>query len=136
MWSCSSCIRHRKTRYVCICASLHPRKYKVTINFPTRVCLPGERILSLYVTTVLPYIKQVDSSSHRLTLFLFTQPSCTRTDQIEKYTIYPYVHSFSNVPNRQAMLRAIRIPDVLPSDLPSGANFSLVAGAYKHISLV
>lgn len=30
------------------------------------------------------------------------------------------------------MLRAVSIPDVLPSDLPTGANFSLVAGMFVH----
>jgi carnosine N-methyltransferase len=51
-----------------------------------------------------------------------------RTEQVEKHTIYPYVHSFSNIPDREAMLRPIKIPDVLPSDLPRTAEFSLVAG--------
>jgi len=48
------------------------------------------------------------------------------------HTIYPYVHSFSNVPNRASMLRAISIPDILP-DLPAGSNFSLVAGDFEEI---
>jgi len=51
-----------------------------------------------------------------------------RTDEIGKHKLYPYVHSFSNVPTRQAMLHPVHIPDVLPSALPSGSNFSLVAG--------
>jgi hypothetical protein len=57
-------------------------------------------------------------------------PSPGRTDEINKHTFYPYVHSFSNVPNKQSILRAISIPDVLPSDLPRGSNFSLVAGMF------
>lgn len=51
-----------------------------------------------------------------------------RTDAIGQYTIYPYVHSFSNLPDREAMLRPVKIPDVLPSALPAGSSFSLVAG--------
>ena len=51
-----------------------------------------------------------------------------RTDAANKYTIYPYVHSFSNIPNTDALLRAITIPAVLPTSLPSGVDFSLVAG--------
>ncbi len=31
------------------------------------------------------------------------------------------------------MLRAISIPDVLPSDLPPGSDFSLVAGDFEEI---
>ncbi|CCM01993.1 uncharacterized protein FIBRA_04067 [Fibroporia radiculosa] len=56
-----------------------------------------------------------------------------RTDEIESHTLYPYVHSFSNLPNNTAMLRPIRIPDVLPSSLPPGSNFSLVAGDFEEI---
>lgn len=52
----------------------------------------------------------------------------TRTDAVNQHTIYPYVHSFSNLPNNAAMLRPITIPDVMPSSLPQGSNFSLVAG--------
>jgi hypothetical protein len=52
----------------------------------------------------------------------------TRTDEIKKHKLYPYVHSFSNVPTRKAMLHPVYIPDVLPSALPPGSNFSLVAG--------
>ena len=52
----------------------------------------------------------------------------TRTDAVSQHTIYPYVHSFSNLPNNAAMLRPITVPDVMPSSLPQGSNFSLVAG--------
>jgi len=47
--------------------------------------------------------------------------------------IYPYIHSFSNVASRQAMLRSVSIPDVLPSAIPSGSDFSLVAGDFEEI---
>jgi carnosine N-methyltransferase len=50
-----------------------------------------------------------------------------------QHTIYPYVHSLSNVPNRAAMLKRVQIPDVLPSDLPAGSNFSLVAGDFEEV---
>jgi carnosine N-methyltransferase len=64
-------------------------------------------------------------------------PKRCRTDQIEKHTIYPYIHSFSNVLNHDAMLRPIKIPDVLPSDIPKTANFSLVAGeSYPHFGAI
>jgi len=63
-----------------------------------------------------------------LLLFLFHNSLLKRTDEIGKHTIYPYVHSFSNVPSRQAMLSPVSIPDVLPCDIPPTSNFSLVAG--------
>ncbi|KAG6807722.1 hypothetical protein H0H93_001171, partial [Arthromyces matolae] len=40
---------------------------------------------------------------------------------------------FSNVLCRQAMLQRITIPDVVPSDLPPGSKFSLVAGDFEEI---
>ncbi|KAG6899553.1 hypothetical protein C0993_009261 [Termitomyces sp. T159_Od127] len=56
-----------------------------------------------------------------------------RTDSINKYTVYPYVHSFSNVNSRQTILQPISIPDVLPTALPPGSDFSLVAGDFEEI---
>jgi len=56
-----------------------------------------------------------------------------RTRFINQYTIYPYIHSFSNIPNDNALLRPVSIPDVLPSDLPPISNFSLVAGDFEEI---
>jgi carnosine N-methyltransferase len=52
---------------------------------------------------------------------------------MHQHTIYPYVHSLSNLPNRAAMLKRVQIPDVLPSDLPPGSNFSLVAGDFEEV---
>lgn len=52
---------------------------------------------------------------------------------VNQHTIYPYVHSFSNLPNNAAMLRPITIPDIMPSSLPQGSNFSLVAGDFEEI---
>ena len=31
------------------------------------------------------------------------------------------------------MLKRVQIPDVLPSDLPTGSNFSLVAGDFEEV---
>ncbi|KAF7335718.1 N2227-domain-containing protein [Mycena venus] len=56
-----------------------------------------------------------------------------RTSEINAHTIYPYVHSFSNVTSNETTMRPITIPDVLPSDLPDGVNFSLVAGDFEEI---
>jgi carnosine N-methyltransferase len=52
---------------------------------------------------------------------------------MHQHTIYPYVHTLSNVRNRAAMLKRVQIPDVLPSDLPQGSNFSLVAGDFEEV---
>lgn len=51
-----------------------------------------------------------------------------RTLVANEHTFYPYVNTFSNMPDRPAMLRAVTIPDVAPASLPPDANFSLIAG--------
>jgi len=56
-----------------------------------------------------------------------------RTTQINQHTIYPYIHSFSNMRSSDTLLREIKIPDALPTDLPKGPTFSLVAGDFEEI---
>ncbi|KAG7096073.1 hypothetical protein E1B28_006753 [Marasmius oreades] len=55
-----------------------------------------------------------------------------KTTQAKSHTIYPYIQTFSNVQNRETLLRAISIPDVVPS-LPRNSDFSLVAGDFEEI---
>lgn len=59
-----------------------------------------------------------------------------RTTQIHQHTFYPHVHSLSNIPNKEAVLRPISIPDALPSAIPRTVNFSLVAGKLSKASFV
>ncbi|ELU42925.1 N2227-like domain-containing protein [Rhizoctonia solani AG-1 IA] len=50
-----------------------------------------------------------------------------------EHTIHPFIHSISNTVSARSLLRAVQVPDVLPSDLPPGSNFSLVAGDFEEI---
>lgn len=52
---------------------------------------------------------------------------------MHQHTIYPYIYTLSNVPDRAALLKRVQIPDVLPSDLPPSSNFSLVAGDFEGV---
>jgi hypothetical protein len=61
--------------------------------------------------------------------------SSNSTDQVHKYTIYPYIHSFSNAPDHASILRPITVPDILPSSLPAGSDFSLIAGDSLQVTL-
>ncbi|KAI9097376.1 N2227-domain-containing protein [Phlyctochytrium arcticum] len=47
--------------------------------------------------------------------------------------IYPWIHTFSNSHNNDSILRAVKIPDVVPGDLPSTADFSMVAGDFCEV---
>ncbi|RDB17307.1 Carnosine N-methyltransferase [Hypsizygus marmoreus] len=97
-----------------------------------RVLVPGAGLGRLaYDIAKMGFACQGNEFSHYMLLASYF--ILNRTDSIGKHTFYPYVHSFSNVPSRSAMLRAVSIPDVLPSDLPSGSNFSLVAGDFEEI---
>ncbi|KAF9001139.1 N2227-like protein-domain-containing protein [Cyathus striatus] len=97
-----------------------------------RVLVPGAGLGRLaYDIALLGFACQGNEFSHYMLLASYFV--LNRTEEINKYTIYPYVHSFSNSPNKHAMLHPITIPDVLPSDLPAGSDFSLVAGDFEEI---
>ncbi|KAH9251625.1 hypothetical protein BASA81_010466 [Batrachochytrium salamandrivorans] len=54
--------------------------------------------------------------------------------QVNEYTIYPWIHSFSNVATSANQLQAIQIPDVLVSEhVPPTASFSMAAGDFIEI---
>ncbi|KAI9306576.1 N2227-domain-containing protein [Cunninghamella echinulata] len=51
-----------------------------------------------------------------------------------KYKIYPFVHSFSNLPTAQSQLKPISIPDIVPGqDLNPHVDFSMVAGDFLEV---
>ena len=67
----------------------------------------------------------------RNAIYVYETPS---TKRINEHTIYPHVHTLSCIPNRDALLRPITIPDVFPSDIPREVDFSYVAGErHKHM---
>ncbi|PCH37437.1 N2227-domain-containing protein [Wolfiporia cocos MD-104 SS10] len=97
-----------------------------------RVLVPGAGLGRLaWDVAKLGFACQGNEFSHYMLLSSYF--ILNRTDEIGKHTIYPYVHSFSNLPSNTAMLRPITVPDVLPSSLPPGSNFSLVAGDFEEI---
>ncbi|PPQ65915.1 hypothetical protein CVT24_011248 [Panaeolus cyanescens] len=97
-----------------------------------RVLVPGAGLGRLaYDVAKLGFTCQGNEFSHYM--LLASHFILNRTDKIKEHIIYPYVHSFSNAPNKQSILQAIAIPDVLPSDLPPRSNFSLVAGDFEEV---
>ncbi|KAJ3858737.1 N2227-domain-containing protein [Lentinula novae-zelandiae] len=96
-----------------------------------RVLVPGAGLGRLaYDIASLGFACQGNEFSHYMLLASFL--ILNKTERPNMHTIYPYVHSFSNVPDRTSMLRPIKIPDVEPT-LPSGSVFSLVAGDFEEI---
>jgi carnosine N-methyltransferase len=97
-----------------------------------RVLVPGAGLGRLaYDVATLGFACQGNEFSHYMLLASYF--ILNATDAIGKHTIYPYVHSFSNIRTRNALLRPVSIPDALPSALPSGSDFSLVAGDFEEI---
>ncbi|KAL1745155.1 N2227-like protein-domain-containing protein [Schizophyllum fasciatum] len=97
-----------------------------------RVLVPGAGLGRLaYDVAKLGFACQGNEFSHYMLLASFFM--LNKTDETHQHTIYPYVHSFSNCPDKNASLRPIRIPDVLPADLPPDSGFSYVAGDFEEI---
>ncbi|KAI0265419.1 N2227-domain-containing protein [Gloeopeniophorella convolvens] len=97
-----------------------------------RVLVPGAGLGRLaYDVAKLGFSCQGNEFSHYMLLSSFF--ILNRTQEVHEHTIYPYVHSFSNVPNRAVLLKSVQIPDVLPGDLPPESNFSLVAGDFEEV---
>ncbi|CDO77418.1 hypothetical protein BN946_scf184857.g25 [Trametes cinnabarina] len=96
-----------------------------------RVLVPGAGLGRLaWDVAKLGFACQGNEFSHYMLLASFFM--LNRTDEVHRHTIYPYVHSFSNMVNNEGSLRPIKIPDVLPSSLPPESDFSLVAGKPRH----
>lgn len=97
-----------------------------------RVLVPGAGLGRLaYDVASLGFTCQGNEFSHYMLLASYF--ILNKTTEIGAHKFYPYVHSFSNIASRQAILREVSIPDVLPSVLPPGSNFSLVAGDFEEI---
>ncbi|TFY59989.1 hypothetical protein EVG20_g7589 [Dentipellis fragilis] len=97
-----------------------------------RVLVPGAGLGRLaFDVAQLGFSCQGNEFSHYMLLSSFF--ILNRTTAVHEHVIYPYVHSFSNLPNRVSLLKPITLPDVLPSNLPPEVNFSLVAGDFEEI---
>jgi carnosine N-methyltransferase len=53
--------------------------------------------------------------------------------KVQEYSIYPFIHSFSNIKSDEKQLSPVMIPDILPANLPSTVDFSMVAGDFIEV---
>ncbi|EIE75708.1 hypothetical protein RO3G_00412 [Rhizopus delemar RA 99-880] len=53
--------------------------------------------------------------------------------KVNEYDIYPFIHSYSNIKSDKNQLTPIKIPDILPAQLPSTVDFSMVAGDFVEV---
>ncbi|KAG9069223.1 hypothetical protein KI688_010120 [Linnemannia hyalina] len=56
-----------------------------------------------------------------------------KSQRINQFKIYPYIHSFSNIAKSSDVLTEASIPDVNPSEIPRGTDFSMVAGDFIEV---
>ncbi|KAF4612945.1 hypothetical protein D9613_010831 [Agrocybe pediades] len=96
------------------------------------VLVPGSGLGRLsFDVAQMGFACQANEFSHYMLLTSYF--ILNKTAAVNEHTFYPYVHSFSNAPNMKSIAQAITIPDVNPSSLPPGSNFSLVAGDFEEI---
>ncbi|PAV18218.1 N2227-domain-containing protein [Pyrrhoderma noxium] len=96
------------------------------------VLVPGVGLGRLaYDVAMLGFSCQGNEFSHYMLIASYF--ILNRTKSIHEHTIYPYVHSLSNIQNRETLLKQIKLPDALPSAIPKDVRFSLVAGDFEEV---
>jgi len=97
-----------------------------------RVLVPGAGLGRLvYEVAKRGFSAQGNEFSHYMLFPSFW--ILNRTQKIKEHTLYPYIHSFSNCRNVESLTRAVRIPDILPYEIPQQVDFSYVAGDFEEI---
>ncbi|KAB5592962.1 hypothetical protein CTheo_3597 [Ceratobasidium theobromae] len=113
-----------------LCEYFHAVPIEERGNF--RVLVPGAGLGRLaWDVAAKGFTCQGNEFSHYMLLASYFVLNRTRAKF--EHTIHPFVHSISNTVSSRSLLRAVQIPDVLPSDLPTGSNFSLIAGDFEEI---
>lgn len=56
-----------------------------------------------------------------------------RTQRISEHVLFPFLHNTSNVVTEDDLFATVEVPDILPSQLPEGADFSYAAGDFVEI---
>ena len=59
------------------------------------------------------------------------------SEKIDQYTIYPFIHCFSNVKSDKDVFQEVKLPDVCPNHEMGGNedkyDFSMVAGEFMEV---
>lgn len=56
-----------------------------------------------------------------------------RCDEENAFTLYPWIHQFSNNKMSSDQTRPVSFPDVNPQSLPADSDFSMVAGDFQEV---
>jgi hypothetical protein len=97
-----------------------------------RVLVPGSGLGRLvWEVANLSFRSSGNEFSYQMLLCSFLILNCCKEKDI--FTIFPFVHDSKNLYAPADQLRAITIPDVNPSQLPPGAQLSMMAGDWMDI---
>ena len=59
--------------------------------------------------------------------------TCFRCHNINSFSLYPWIHQWTNNKTSADQIEAVKFPDVDPSDLPPNTNFSMAAGDFLEV---
>mmetsp|Transcript_5412 Transcript_5412/g.8895 ORF Transcript_5412/g.8895 Transcript_5412/m.8895 type:complete len:380 (+) Transcript_5412:106-1245(+) len=120
--------------------SYTPLIEEITKHFPPgtfkrneiSVLVPGAGLARLALE-ICRHGYQVQGNEWSYFMLLGSQFILNRSEGSESYTIYPWLHSTSNVVNTDDFLRPVSVPDMDPSVLPPNSDFSMIAGDFIEI---
>lgn len=96
------------------------------------VLIPGSGLGRLaFEFAMRGYISQGNEFSYFMLIPAHFILNCTH--HVCEHDLFPYIHGHSNWRTADDMLQCVQVPDVLPSELPNGANFSMVAGEFVEV---
>jgi len=97
-----------------------------------RVLVPGSGLGRLvWECANLGYETQGNEFSYFMLLCSYLILNCC--DRVDQWTIFPFIFETKNLYSFDDQIRGITVPDVLPSDLPKTANFSMAAGDFLEV---
>lgn len=97
-----------------------------------RVLIPGSGLSRLtWEVAHMGFFSQGNEFSYYMLLASYLILNCL--DGVECLPLYPFVHETKNLLSVRDQLQEIRIPDVDPSSLPEGSQFSMVAGDFLEV---
>jgi carnosine N-methyltransferase len=56
-----------------------------------------------------------------------------RVEVEHQFTIYPWLHTFSNQLSAEQQIKPVTLPDIRPTELGEGVEFSMVAGEFLEV---
>ncbi|KAI8445240.1 N2227-like protein-domain-containing protein [Phakopsora pachyrhizi] len=97
-----------------------------------RVLVPGSGLGRLvWEVSKRGYTAQGNEFSYQM--LLASNMVMNHSECIDQWSIYPFIHSFSNFSNAQDLLMEVKIPDVLASEVLEISNFGVSVGDFVEI---